>query len=449
MDFYHFNFAAFVLINSALAYYQTRCRQIPEAGSLEPKGNTAGAVKRFKMRFLPIYLLVNGADWLQGPYIYPIYKEEKQLPEEVVAALFMIGFIAAAVSATFTGTLADRFGRRRACLSFCITYSLSCLSLLSNNIIVLFVGRCLGGMSATLMYTVFESWMVTEFNKVLPDEPAGTLSSIFSTMTSLNTLVAILMGLLAEGAVNVTKTQLTPFGLSVCCLMLAFVGIMSTWGENYGTSGQQAGESTQGLLERQEAAPPAKSVLKHLMHDKRILSLSLTSCVFEGSMYIFIFFKFPALIFAHKLGGLTSELPFGLIFANLMCAMMFGSMIYNYVTSINAVITTTRLLVTTLSLASLCFCIPVIIRDERTTFWCFCIFEVCCGIYFPLIAYQRGKIIDDSVRARLYSIMRIPLNVFVVAVLGTTQEGEAHRDLVFLICSGLLVGASLTNSIFL
>lgn len=155
--------------------------------------------------------------------------EEKQLPEEVVAALFMIGFIAAAVSATFTGTLADRFGRRRACLAFCLTYSLSCASLLSNNIIVLFVGRCLGGMSATLMYTVFESWMVTEFNKVLPDEPAGTLSSIFSTMTSLNTLVAILMGLLAEGAVNVTKTQLTPFGLSVCCLMLAFVGIMSTW----------------------------------------------------------------------------------------------------------------------------------------------------------------------------------------------------------------------------
>lgn len=79
------------------------------------------------------------------------------------------------------------------------------------------------------MYTVFESWMVTEFNKVLPDEPAGTLSSIFSTMTSLNTLVAILMGLLAEGAVNVTGTQLTPFGLSVCCLMLAFVGILSTW----------------------------------------------------------------------------------------------------------------------------------------------------------------------------------------------------------------------------
>ncbi|CZS90269.1 hypothetical protein WAI453_004249 [Rhynchosporium graminicola] len=448
MDFYHFNFVAFVLINSALAFYQTRCRQIPATESLEGKGNTAAAVKRFKMRFLPIYLLVNGADWLQGPYIYPIYKEEKQLPEEIVAALFMIGFIAAAVSATFTGTLADRFGRRRACLAFCLTYSLSCISLVSNNIVILFIGRCLGGMSATLMYTVFESWMVTEFNKVLPDEPAGTLSNLFSTMTSLNTLVAILMGLLAEGAVNVTNTQLTPFALSVCCLMLAFVGILSTWRENYGTSGQEAGESAQGLLERQDA-PATKSVLSHLTHDKRILSLSLTSCVFEGSMYIFIFFKFPALIYSHKLSGQTSELPFGLIFANLMAAMMFGSMIYNYVTSINAVITTTRLLVTILSLASLCFCLPVIIRDERVTFWCFCIFEVCCGIYFPLIAYQRGKIIDDSVRARLYSTMRIPLNVFVVAVLGTTQEGQAHRDFVFLICSGLLVGTSVTNSMLL
>ena len=27
-----------------------------------------------KWRFFPIYLLVNAADWLQGPYIYPIYK---------------------------------------------------------------------------------------------------------------------------------------------------------------------------------------------------------------------------------------------------------------------------------------------------------------------------------------------------------------------------------------
>lgn len=39
------------------------------------------------------------------------------------------------------------------------------------------------------------------------------------------------------------------------------------------------------------------------------------------------------------------------------------------------------------------------------------------------MAYQKGKIIDDGVRANVYGLMRIPLNVFVVLVLSTTKEG--------------------------
>src|SRR5216117_848994 len=69
----------------------------------------------------------------QGPYLYPLYKQTLQLPEHVVAALFSTGFISGAVSATFVGNLADRYGRRRACLSFCVIYSLSCLMTLSPD----------------------------------------------------------------------------------------------------------------------------------------------------------------------------------------------------------------------------------------------------------------------------------------------------------------------------
>lgn len=39
------------------------------------------------------------------------------------------------------------------------------------------------------------------------------------------------------------------------------------------------------------------------------------------------------------------------------------------------------------------------------------------------MAYQKGKIIGDGVRANVYGIMRIPLNIFVVVVLSTTKEG--------------------------
>jgi len=161
-------------------------------------------------------------------------------------------------------------------------------------------------------------------------------------------------------------------------------------------------------------------------------------------MYIFIFFKFPALKFAHEGSGSTTgwsylvngqclsalrtdsltELAFGLIFAILMCSLMLGSMLHTFVTSAKMSIPHPKLLIYTLSAASLCFAIPVVVRDEKVTFWCFCAFEVCCGIYFPSVARQRERLIEDGIRAQMYGLMRIPLNVFVVAVLATTREGK-------------------------
>ncbi|KAH6665715.1 hypothetical protein B0J14DRAFT_660414 [Halenospora varia] len=447
MQFYQTNFAVFAVINALLTYREYRQVEVvpfeKDARKLVQAHDHKAELKRFKRRFLPIYLLVNGADWLQGPYIYPLYKDEKGLAEEVVAALFMTGFLAGAVSASFTGKLADRYGRRLACLAFCVIYSLSCLTLLTNDIAILFVGRMLGGISATLMYSVFESWMVTEYNFLFPDEPGSTLSSVFSIMTTLNSVVAILAGIVAEWVTDLTGTEKAPFMTSVGCLVLAFLAITNHWGENYGESAKSH------ILDMENNVPPPKSTFKLFLKDKRLLALGITSCFFEGSMFIFIFFKFPALKFSHKLSGAQDDLPFGLIFAILMCSMMFGSMLYNYIITHHTTVTPTRLLICMLTVASSSFFIPVLFRDERVTFWCFCVFEICCGIYFPLMAYQKGKIIDDSVRANVYGLMRVPLNIFVVVVLSTTREGTQHRDLVFTACSALLLTAVAVNGAIL
>ena len=104
--------------------------------------------------------------------------------------------------------------------------------------------------------------------------------------------------------------------------------------------------------------------------------------------------------------------------------MMLGSLLYNYISTHCPQLAPTRILIALLFTASATFFVPVVCRDERITFWCFCLFEVCCGIYFPLMSYQKGKMIDDSVRANVYGLMRIPLNVFVVLVLSTTKDGE-------------------------
>ena len=74
----------------------------------------------------------------KGPHIYALYKYQKDLPERTIVALYASGFIAAAVSASFVGHLADRYGRRAASLVYCISYSPCCLSMISTDPTILF-----------------------------------------------------------------------------------------------------------------------------------------------------------------------------------------------------------------------------------------------------------------------------------------------------------------------
>ncbi|KAL3418756.1 major facilitator superfamily domain containing protein 5 [Phlyctema vagabunda] len=445
MDFYSANVVAFVALNAVLSY-----RQYKKSGNVIQTKEMAGGVgtesmlaaqavnSQFKKRFLPVYLLVFGADWLQGPYIYTMYKDEKGLSEETVARLFTTGFLAAAISASFIGSLADRHGRRAACLFFCVTYSVSCCTILFDDIMILFLGRILGGLSTTLMYSVFESWMVTEYHRQHLDDAGGSVNDIFGIMTTLNGVIAILSGLFAQGVADFTGTQKAPFMTAVVCLVLAFMSISNRWSENYGDSA-----NIDSL--HPKTATPEKSGFRIIKDDKRLWALCITSCFFEGSMYLWIFFKFPALRLSHQLGGKGSDLPFGMIFAALMCAMMLGSIFFTWYSSLPRggwVVGPSTLLMYSLMVAATCFLIPVLIRDEAITFWCFCVFEICCGIYFPTIGTLKEKIIDDGVRAKIYGILRVPLNVFVVIGLGLTQDGERHRDNMFMICSGALITAA-------
>jgi MFS family permease len=155
--------------------------------------------------------------------------DEKGLPEETVAFLFLIGFVSAGISASFAGSFADRHGRKTACLAYCVIYSFSSLTLMSDNIYVLFFGRVLGGVSGTLLWSVFESWLVAEFNKLMLEETDASLSAIFSMMTTSNTCVAIVAGLIAEWLVRTVGTAKAPFLLSTGCLALAFLAITKYW----------------------------------------------------------------------------------------------------------------------------------------------------------------------------------------------------------------------------
>jgi hypothetical protein len=286
------------------------------------------------------------------------------------------------------------------------------------------------------MYSAFDSWMVTEYYKRDMYHAGMSLSSMFGIMTTLNSIVAILAGVFSEWLVEITHTKQAPFMASAGLLSMAFWIIFTFWNEN-------SGDSRQG----EETSVPAKNALRTVLSDKRILTLGLASCFFEGSMYLFVFFWTPALKVAQVQHGNEPipDLPLGMIFSCFMGSVMIGSLSFNLVVSRYKLISHARLLTIIFSTASMSLLLTVVVKDEAITFWSFCVFEACVGMYWPSVGYLKGRIIDDGIRARVYGMLRIPLNVFVVVALSLIKEGPEYRNLVFMTCGGLLV---ITSGLF-
>lgn len=178
-------------------------------------------IARFNQTYLSIYLLVMSSEWLSGPYLYTLLRDDRGLPEPTVCALYATAYTSAAVSALVTGFLADRYGRRKACLAECAIHSAACLTVIfgGDSLPVLFLGRVLAGTALTLLWTVFESWMVTEWNaRGLGGEDGsggGGMSGMFGMMTTANCMTAIAGGVLGHGMVSVLGSKLWPFGTGI------------------------------------------------------------------------------------------------------------------------------------------------------------------------------------------------------------------------------------------
>ncbi len=146
-------------------------------------------------------------------------------------------------------------------------------------------------------------------------------------------------------------------------------------------------------------------------------------------MFLFIFFWSAALKNARDASGNSSELPFGLIFSSFMCTMLAGSAIYGRLRSRQkAAQTPSDILLAVVVVVSCCLGAVVNMRDERLMFFAFCIIEGCIGIYFPAMASLKSQLVDDDIRGRVYSVLRAPLNIFVVVAHCLDEEGMFHPD---------------------
>lgn len=142
-------------------------------------------------------------------------------------------------------------------------------------------------------------------------------------------------------------------------------------------------------------------------------------------MYIMVFYWSEAIISSRALANNSSPIPFGLIFANFMSAMTLGSLSFAHVTrERNSVQRSSNTVQIATSVAASALLVVVLVQGELARFWALCVFEYCLGLYFPSMGFLKGNVIGDEHRGKIYGLMRLPLNVFVVASLGSVKEGK-------------------------
>jgi len=377
-------------------------KQVLSSKSASSGGSTTATpdnpeFKTFQRKYLVIFGLVWMADWLQGPYVYALYASYNYTIDQI-GILFIAGFATAGVCGIFVGALADRLGRRNACLAYAVIYAGACVTKHFNDYNILMLGRFFGGTATALLYTAFESWMVSEHkSKQFGDAELG---ETFTKSGQLNGIVAVIAGVMASYAADAFG-PVAPFDLSMCCLFASFC-VVCTLPENYGQSNRKIGAMI-------------KDGLGLLCSSPSIMLLGLSQSFFEGGMFTFVFMWTPAI---EEVAG-ADGIPHGLIFACFMVSCILGSTIFGFFSSRG---TRTELIAFFNYIAAIGFLWLSSRADFLTRNIAFLGFEACVGVFWPCAMSLRSKYIPEEVRATIMNFFRIPLNVIVVIVLMRVKQ---------------------------
>lgn len=293
---YYGSFAACSILCIALQLYSRKQNTSSKSSPSSPSGN--GRFNSFQTNYLIVFMLAMFSDWLQGPYVYELYVSYG-FSQAQIAELFVCGFASSMVVGTLVGGLADKYGRKVMCIMYSVCYIAACFTKMVPEYWTLMLGRFLSGVSTSLLFSVFESWMVCEHYKQGFD--ATSLGDTFAYATFGNGLVAVVAGLIANSAAQ-SYGYVAPFVVAILPLSIVAGLVFSTWSENYGS--QQSNVSMTSSLSKGFSL---------IMSDSRIAALGMGQSCFEVTLLNEIkLFEFP-LAFRHH------EIDFISIFSSLNC----------------------------------------------------------------------------------------------------------------------------------
>lgn len=137
------------------------------------------------------------------------------------------------------------------------------------TISLLALGRFLGGVSTSILFSIFESWLIT--STLENDLSDKELSRILGIATLFNGVLATAAGLFTNYIVDRFHTFKTPFYASSISLLLGWLVIQILWNENY------ASTTTSGIFQAKRLWDALKILREGTYVSKK--DMSIFTCI--------------------------------------------------------------------------------------------------------------------------------------------------------------------------
>ena len=387
----------------------------------EPSIGNNPTFLQFQRGYFATYFLALLADWLQGPYLYRLYSHYG-FQEDQIAVLYVCGFLSSVLLGTWAPIAADRFGRKKLCILFTIIYSVACFFKLSRNYGILILGKVLGGVATSLLFSSFEAWYVQE-HLDKHDFPKEWIAVTSNKASMWSSILAIVAGVVTNVVAEWMKFgPVAPYILAVPCLIASGVIVLTQWDENY-------------AKQKPEFARACAQGFKVILSEPKIFVLGIIQSFFESAMYIFIFLWTPILA--------PAKPSFGITFSSFMVCIMIGNAIFQ-VAKIKGVPALQSLTVSIISaLIGYIMCVGATRPynpNSSFAFTAFLIIEISVGMYFPAMNIVRNKVLPEANRRSVLNWFQVPLNLLACAAL-MMLHNDAFRHgnrLLFVTCVGFL-----------
>jgi len=427
-NLFNANLVGLAVATASLKLFK-RLQQKSETSTKDSATSTKPAkFKSLQIRFLAVFWLLRCADWLQGPYFYETYSSKvfNGVPASLstVSKLFLTGFASTALFGPLVGRMSDSRGRKKGTMAFSILYMLGAASTKSNVLAVLLLGRVMGGIGTSLLFSAPEAWFVGEASKKDNGDTDGKyLGETFGLAYAGDAIVAILAGQLAGVAAG-KRGPTGPFELSIG--FLAAGGILASilWQEN---KAEPVASTEDGDSSSSSSSPTIRDAVRLVRADPKIMLVGAVQSLFEAAMYIFVLQWPPAMTkLVTKTFGSATGTPYGTVFSCFMACCLLGSTIFGQLTEAGVrteVFTSGMLSVATVAMGLASYIVSTtssnasaIAMPLAAMVAAFFAFEGCVGLYFPSIGTLRSKYVPDSHRTVIMNLFGIPLNALVVTV---------------------------------